>query len=47
MKGRKGKGIPVFVWSNERRQADNCRAERLVGHSEAYHFPYSVMLEGR
>jgi hypothetical protein len=47
-KDEKGKGIPVFVGGayHERRQADDCRAERLVGHSEACHFPNSDMLEG-
>ena len=44
-KGRKGKGIPVFV-VQERRQSGQLRAERLVGHSEACHFPNSDMLEG-
>jgi hypothetical protein len=26
--------------------ADNCRAERLVGYSEAYHFPSFLTYQG-
>ena len=43
----KGKGIPVFVGSRLSGDSEQLRAERLVGHSEACHFPRSFSLEGR
>ena len=44
-KGKKGKGIPVFA-AQSGDKSGQLRAERLVGHSEACHFPNSDMLEG-